>query len=77
MPKGPANIEELMAIKDPAKQAIAARDYIQVRENAIQHARNIRDVAINELLKTHGVAEVARMCDVSVSTVKLVRFPKR
>ena len=68
-----ANLDELRKVKDPAERARAARDYITAREAAITEARKIRAGAIADLLKDHGVTEVARLCDVSVSTVKLVR----
>lgn len=76
MSPGPANIAALQAIKDPAERALAARDYIAARSAAIGQARTIRDASITELLKSHGPTEVARMCDVSVSTVKLIRGSK-
>lgn len=70
----PANLDELTAIRDPRDRALAAAAYIDQREKAIAIARGIRDGAIRGLLiKGYGPTAVARMCEVSVSQVKLVR----
>lgn len=69
----PRTLEDLRSVADPATRVKAARAYADQRQQAIQSALGIRDAAIRELLKNHGVTEVARMCDVSASTVKSAR----
>ncbi len=66
----PRNLDELRAVTDPAAQALAAKSYIEQREQAIKDARRIRDAAIRRLLETRGVTDTARTCGVSVSLVK-------
>lgn len=73
MTDAPPNLEALHAIKDPAKQVLAAKAYIEAREKAIDQARGIRDAAIRALLAKHGPTQVATMAQVSVSHVKSVR----
>jgi len=72
-PVAPANLNELRAVRDPAARARAARAYVKARQDAIATALGIRDDAIRALLQDHGPSEVARLCDVSLSTVKIAR----
>jgi hypothetical protein len=69
----PRNLDELRAVKAPADRAVAARAYVEQRQEAIRQALAVRDAAIRELLENSGPSEVARLCDVSLSTVKLAR----
>lgn len=69
----PRNLEDLRSVKDPAARAKAARSYVDQRQEAIQSALAVRDAAIREVLQNHGPSETARLCDVSLSTVKLAR----
>ena len=69
----PRNLAELRAVKAPAARAAAARAYVEQRQQAIREALAVRDAAIRELLRDNGPAEVARLCGVSLSTVKLAR----
>jgi hypothetical protein len=69
----PRTLDDLRSVSDLVTRAKAARAYVEQRQQAITTALTIRDAAIRELLKTHRPAEVARMCEVSVSTVKLAR----
>lgn len=69
----PRNLEELRAVSDPAERAIAAKAYIEAREEAISEARQIRDEAIRAYAKTHSISETAAACGVSPATVKVVR----
>ena len=69
----PKTLAELRAIPDPAERARAARLYIERTETAKRDALTVRDDAIRLLLESNGPTATARMCGVSVSTVKLVR----
>lgn len=69
----PRTLDDLRSVKDPATRAIAARAYVDQRREAIATALDIRDAAIREVLKLNGPSKTARMCKVSLSTVKLAR----
>lgn len=70
----PKNLADLTAIPDPAERARAAKLYIEERvEKARRDALAVRDEAIRQVLKSNGPTATAKLCDVSVSTVKLVR----
>jgi AraC-like DNA-binding protein len=68
----PRNLDELRAVKDPARRAQDAAAYIVEREKAIKAARQIRDAAIVEYAKEHSISQTAKACGVSESTVKVV-----
>lgn len=69
----PRTLDDLRKVSDPAARTKAAKAYVDQRREAITQALVIRDTAIRELLKQYGPAEVARLCEVSLSTVKLAR----
>lgn len=69
----PRTLADLLAVSDPVMRVKAARAYADQRQKAIAEALAIRDQAIRVLLNKHGPAEVARLCEVSLSTVKLAR----
>lgn len=69
----PRNLAEVRAVREPAARALAAKAYADARREAIREVLVIRDEAIRELLADHGPTEVARLCGVSLSHVKLVR----
>jgi hypothetical protein len=73
MTETPKTLAELQAIPDPAERARAARLYIERADSAKRDAQAVRDDAIRLVLKSNGPTATARLCDVSVSTVKLVR----
>lgn len=73
MTEAPKTLAELKAIPDPAERARAARLYIERTETAKRDALTVRDDAIRLLLESTGPTATARMCEVSLSTVKLVR----
>jgi DNA invertase Pin-like site-specific DNA recombinase len=73
MTEAPKTLAELQAIPDPAERARAARLYIERADSAKRDAQAVRDDAIRLVLKSNGPTATARLCDVSVSTVKLVR----
>jgi DNA invertase Pin-like site-specific DNA recombinase len=66
-------LDELRAIREPAARAVAAKAYIEQREQAIKEARQIRDDAVRAYSKTHSISETANMCGVSQATVKVIR----
>lgn len=69
----PRNLDELRSVKDPVAQGLAAKAYIEAREEAIREARRIRDTAIRTYLENHGAAATARAFEVSLALVKAVR----
>jgi HJR/Mrr/RecB family endonuclease len=74
MTEAPRNLAELKAISDPAERARATKLYLDKRvEQARREAIAVRDEAIREVLKSNGPTATARLCDVSLSLVKLVR----
>jgi hypothetical protein len=73
MTEAPKTLAELIKIPDAAERARAAKLYIERAEQAKRNAQLVRDDAIRDLLETHGPTATARLCDVSVSLVKLVR----
>lgn len=74
MTEAPKTLAELKAIPDPAERARAAKLYVEQRvEKARRDALTVRDEAIRILLESNGPTATAKLCDVSVSTVKLVR----
>lgn len=73
MTEAPKTLAALKAIPDPAERARAARLYIERADSAKRDAQAVRDDAIRTLLKTNGPTTTARLCDVSLSLVKLVR----
>lgn len=75
MTEAPRTLDELQAVQDPAAQALAAKLYIEQREQAIRDARRIRDAAIRRYSKDHSLTETAAACGVSVATVKVVTRP--
>lgn len=60
-------------IRDPVRRARAAGDFIAKADRQSKLAVELRRKAIREVLTEHGVAETARLCGVSVSTVKVAR----
>lgn len=73
MTEAPKTLAALKAIADPAERARAARLYIERADAAKRDALAIRDAAIRTLLESNGPTATARLCEVSLSTVKLVR----
>lgn len=73
----PRSLDELRAVRDPAKQAHAAAAYIAEREEAILTARRIRDAAVRAYAVDHSLSETAQACGVSVSLVKIVKRSAR
>lgn len=73
MTDAPRTLDQLKAIPDPAERARAAKAYIQRAEKAIRDALVVRNEAILLVLGSNGATATAGLCDVSVSTVKLVR----
>lgn len=73
MTEAPKTLAELKAIPDPAERARAARLYIDRVDTAKRDALAVRDDAIRMVLGSNGPTAAARLCGVSVSTVKLVR----
>jgi hypothetical protein len=69
----PRNLQELRAIREPAARALAAKAYIEQREEAIKDARRIRDEAVLEYSETHSLSETAAACGISIGTVKVIR----
>lgn len=69
----PRNLAELKAIPDPAERARAALLYIDRADSRKRDALAVRDEAIRILLESNGPTATAKLCGVSVSTVKLVR----
>lgn len=69
----PRNLDELRAIREPAARAVAAKAYIEQREQAIKEARQLRDDAIRAYSETHSISETAVACEVSPATVKVIR----
>lgn len=69
----PGTLDELRAIRDPAARALAAKAYIERREQAIRDARAIRDDAIRRYSETHSLSQTAAACGVSVTVVKQVK----
>ena len=66
-------LEQLRKVREPAARALAAKDYIQSGEQKLGQARDIRDAAVQEYLKSHTVAETAQACGLSESTVKALK----
>lgn len=73
MTDAPRTLEQLKAIEDPAERARAVKLYIARVEEFKREAQAVRTEAIRLVLESNGVTETAKLCDVSVSTVKLVR----
>jgi len=73
MTEAPKTLAELKAIPDPAERARAARHYIERADRAKRDAQAVRDEAIRTLLESNGPTATARLCEVSLSLVKLVR----
>lgn len=69
----PGSLDELKSIKDPAERALAAKAYIERREQAIREARAIRDEAIRAYGDTHSLSQTASACGVSITVVKQVK----
>lgn len=69
----PRKLDELRAVADPASRAVAAKDYIEAREQAIREARAIRDDAIRVYARNHSISETAEACGVSPATVKVIK----
>lgn len=70
----PKTLADVTAIRDPAERARAAKLYIEERvEKARRDALAVRDEAIRLVLESNGPTATAKLCGVSVSTVKLVR----
>lgn len=69
----PRNLAELRDIRDSAARALAAKDYIEARQEAIREARQIRDDAVRAYAETHSISETAAACGISPATVKVIR----
>lgn len=75
MTEAPGTLDQLRAIRDPAKQAQAAKAYIENGEAKLTEARRIRDEAVRALAKSHSKAEVARIAGLSLAMVKIITRP--
>lgn len=73
MTDAPRNLAELRAIPDPAERASAAKLYLERVEQYKRDALTVRNEAILLVLESNGPTAAAALCDVSLSTVKLVR----
>jgi hypothetical protein len=73
MTEAPRTLEQLKAIEDPAERARSVKLYIERVDKAKRDAQAVRTEAIRLVLKSNGVTATAKLCDVSVSLVKLVR----
>ena len=69
----PRTLDELGAITDPAERALAAKAYIEQRQDAVRIARDIRDEAVRTYAQTHSRSQTAAACGVSVTGVKQVK----
>lgn len=70
----PRNLDELRAIPGLQDRALAAKTYIEQRQQAISDAQAIRDQAITQLLANGGgVTAVANATGMSVSHVKRLK----
>lgn len=69
----PRTLKELRDMPAGPDRIAAARAYIAEREDAIKEAMAIRNADIRALVAEKGIAETARITDLSQSTIKLVK----